>query len=148
MIFQNVLLLLIFLRIKGVKIWLFSGFEKFFVKVPLGFAVFLHVGTLIKLFKPFKLQTVFMEVPYIETFRSSIKRKSRYIHQLLRNQGGFKWSFFVGYMICLRNISFFSNWLRPVQYQCNIVIYKTTDKMEYLNPYALEAHSVCYFYRA
>ena len=60
-----------------------------------------YVGTLIKLFKPFKLQKLFMEVSSVETLKSPTKRKN------LRNQGGLKWTFYVGYMIRLRTISFF-----------------------------------------
>ena len=55
-----------------------------------------------------------MEVSSKETLKVSYKKSchiSRYIHQLenLRDQGGLKWSFYVGYMIHLRTIALFSN---------------------------------------
>ena len=38
-----------------------------------------HVGTLIKLLQPVKLQKIFTEVSYIETLKSPIKRKLSYV---------------------------------------------------------------------
>ena len=44
----------------------------------------------------------------------------------------FEMEFLLGYMICLRTISFFSNWLQLVQSQCNFLICNTAEEMEYL----------------
>lgn len=69
-----------------------------------------HVGTLTKLFKPFKLQELFIELSSKETLGFPISCPYIWICSSikeLKESRWLNWSFYVSYMTRLRTISFF-----------------------------------------